>query len=86
MYFLRLLAKHQVLQKFKYIKIWSDGCGKHFKTYPIHYCIAELQVDRLTKLERIFNTRMKSMLPLDGTFFLQMKRIIALTPRRHICR
>jgi hypothetical protein len=46
MYFMNLLAKHKVLQQFKYIKIWSDGCGKHFKTYPIHYYIAKLQVRR----------------------------------------
>lgn len=44
MYFLKLLARHEILQKFKFIKIWSDGCGKHFKTYPIHYFMAQLQV------------------------------------------
>ena len=43
MYFLNILAEHGVFQQLDEIKIWSDGCSKHFKTYTTHYYMATLQ-------------------------------------------
>lgn len=43
MFFLNLLFDHGVFDNFEALKIWSDGCGKHFKTYPIHYYMATLK-------------------------------------------
>lgn len=43
MYFLDLLLDIRVFDQHEYIKIWSDGCSKHFKTYPTHYYLGALQ-------------------------------------------
>jgi hypothetical protein len=40
---LDFLALTGFFDKFNYVKIWSDGCGKHFKTYDTHFYIAHLQ-------------------------------------------
>jgi len=36
------------------VKIWSDGCGKHFKTYPTHFYLAELQQEFSIELKWSF--------------------------------
>lgn len=43
MFFMNLLFDHGVFENFEFLKVWSDGCSKHFKTYPIHYYMATLQ-------------------------------------------
>jgi len=38
MYFLDFLfLKHDLLKGISNVDHWSDGCGKHFKTYPTHW-------------------------------------------------
>lgn len=45
MYFLNFLfLKHKILLGISNWEIWSDGCSKHFKTYPSHYYISTLQL------------------------------------------
>ena len=41
-----LLIEHGLLNQIENLTIWSDGCGKHFKTYNTHFGIAEKQQDR----------------------------------------
>jgi hypothetical protein len=49
MYFLNfLLCTHNLLCDIGNFKIWSDGCGKHFKTYTSQFYISILQL----KLEK----------------------------------
>jgi hypothetical protein len=43
MFFLSFLFSTGLFEQYSYVKIWSDGCSKHFKTYPTHYYIATLQ-------------------------------------------
>lgn len=38
-----LFLQHKLLSNFNNFRMWSDGCGKHFKTYPTHYYISTLQ-------------------------------------------
>jgi hypothetical protein len=33
-----LFVKHELGNGFDDIHLFSDGCGKHFKTYPTHWC------------------------------------------------
>ena len=33
----------ELLTKFKHLKFWSDGCGKHLKTYSTHYYMCKFQ-------------------------------------------
>lgn len=40
---LEFLEEHDFFRDFKRIKYWSDGCGKHFKTYASHYFMATFQ-------------------------------------------
>lgn len=46
---LNFLADNGVFGGFGNVKIWSDGCSKHFKTYPTHYFIGSLQ-ERLSTI------------------------------------
>lgn len=40
---LEYLAQHKFFEGFNRLKFWSDGCGKHFKTYNTHYFMASYQ-------------------------------------------
>lgn len=40
---LEFLEEHEFFSDFERIKFWSDGCGKHFKTYASHYFMASYQ-------------------------------------------
>ena len=42
-YSFNLLAEHGIFDSFKKLEIWSDGCGKHFKTYATQAFMAHLQ-------------------------------------------
>lgn len=37
------LFRHKVFDPFEQIKLWSDGCGKHFKTYSAHFFMSYFQ-------------------------------------------
>jgi hypothetical protein len=46
MYFLNFLfCKHNLLVDITKFSIWSDGCGKHFKTYTSQFYISTLQLE-----------------------------------------
>jgi hypothetical protein len=34
---LEFLEEHEFFSEFERIRFWSDGCGKHFKTYASHF-------------------------------------------------
>lgn len=38
-----LFQTHQLANGFEEVHLFSDGCGKHFKTYPTHWYLADLQ-------------------------------------------
>lgn len=40
---LEFLEDHEFFANFDRIKFWSDGCGKHFKTYASHFFMAAYQ-------------------------------------------
>jgi len=40
---LEYLEDHGLFSELRNIKIWSDGCGKHFKTYNTHFFISHFQ-------------------------------------------
>jgi hypothetical protein len=51
MYFLNfLLSNHNLLIDFANYSIWSDGCGKHFKTYTSQFYISQFQLQLETKI------------------------------------
>src|SRR6187399_1994627 len=40
---LNFLQQHQFFLGFEFVKFWSDGCGKHFKTYETQFYMGMLQ-------------------------------------------
>jgi hypothetical protein len=47
-----LFVQHGVFNGFSEVTIFSDGCGKHFKTYPTHFYLGVLQNELRTKLSK----------------------------------
>ena len=40
---LEFLEEHKFFDGFERVRFWSDGCGKHFKTYSSHFFMASYQ-------------------------------------------
>lgn len=56
-----LFQRHELANGFDEVHLFSDGCGKHFKTYPTHWYLADLQQHlREKKANRNSNNNMRN--------------------------
>jgi hypothetical protein len=55
-----LFVRHDLGLNFEEIHLFSDGCGKHFKTYPTHWYLADLKQRLVKKKTDYYNNNINN--------------------------